>query len=29
MIQGAVLTFVDITKAKELEFKLREGYSQS
>ncbi|SEQ16649.1 chemotaxis protein CheB [Giesbergeria anulus] len=28
MIQGAVLTFVDITKAKELEFRLREGYSQ-
>jgi two-component system CheB/CheR fusion protein len=27
MIQGAVLTFVDITKAKELEFRLREGYS--
>lgn len=29
MIQGAVLTFVDITKSKELEFRLREGYSQS
>ncbi|MDO8278831.1 MAG: chemotaxis protein CheB [Burkholderiaceae bacterium] len=27
-IQGAVLTFVDITKAKELEFRLREGYSE-
>lgn len=28
MIQGAVLTFVDITKAKELEFRLREGCGQ-
>jgi len=29
MIQGAVLTFVDITKSKELEFRLREGQSES
>ena len=27
MIQGVVLTFVEITVAKELEFRLREGYS--
>ncbi len=28
MIQGVVLTFVEITVAKELEFRLREGYSR-
>lgn len=27
MIQGVVLTLVEITVAKELEFRLREGYS--